>query len=182
MPITPLQVLWVNMVTAVTLSIALAFEPAEPGVMRRPPRPVAAPLLSRFLVWRISLVSLLFGAAVFAFFLWARARGAGLEEARTIAVNVLVVGEIFYLFSTRFLRGWSLTWRGVLGTPAVIICVGVVVVLQMLFTYAPPFQVLFESRPVSLPDGVAIVGSGVALLLIMEADKAAYRWRRRRRL
>lgn len=181
MPITPLQVLWVNMVTAVTLSVALAFEPAEPGVMRRPPRPVAAPLLSRFLVWRISLVSLLFGAAVFAFFLWARARGAGLEEARTIAVNVLVVGEIFYLFSTRFLRGWSLTWRGVLGTPAVIVCVGVVVVLQLLFTYAPPFQVLFESRPVSLPDGAAIVGSGVALLLIMEADKATYRWRRRRK-
>jgi calcium-translocating P-type ATPase len=181
LPVTPLQILWVNMVTAVTLSIALAFEPPEPGVMRRPPRPIGAPVLSRFLIWRVTLVSVLFGAAVFALFVWARARGSSLEEARTVAVNVLVVGEIFYLFSTRFLRGWSLTWRGVLGTPAVIVCVGIVVVLQLLFTYAPPFQALFDSRPVSLLDGAAIIGSGVALLLTMEADKAAYRWRRARR-
>ena len=180
MPITPLQILWVNMVTAVTLSVALAFEPPEPGVMRRPPRPIDAPVLSRFLIWRISLVSVLFSAAVFAFFVWGRARGSSLEEARTVAVNVLVVGEIFYLFSTRFLHGWSLTWRGVLGTPAVIACVGLVVLLQLLFTYAPPFQALFDSRPVSILDGMAIVGSGVALLLIMEADKAAYRWRKGR--
>lgn len=178
LPITPLQVLWVNMVTAVTLSIALAFEPPEPQVMRRPPRRPQAPLMSRFLVWRVGLVSALFGAGVFGLFLWARSRGASLEAARTVAVNALVVGEIFYLFSTRFLHGWSLTWRGVLGTNAVILCVGLVVALQLLFTYAPPFQLLFDSRPVRVSEGAAVIGFGVALLLLMELDKAAYRWRR----
>jgi len=181
LPITPLQVLWVNMVTTIALSLALAFEPPEPGIMRRPPRPQGSPLLSAFLLWRIGFVSALFAVGVFGLFVWARNQGADIDTARTVAVNALVVLQIFYLFSTRFLHGVSLTWRGIMGTRAVLICVGLVVVLQLLFTYAPPFQAVFDTRAVTVRQGLAILGSGALLLAIMEMDKAVYFWRRARR-
>jgi calcium-translocating P-type ATPase len=178
LPITPLQILWVNMVTTVALSLALAFEPPEPRIMQRPPRPPEAPLLSPFLIWRILLVSALFAAGAFGLFWWARERGADIATARTVAVNALVVLQIFYLFSTRYLHGVSLTLRGVAGTNAVLTSVGLVLVLQAAFTYAPPMQIVFDTRPLDALHMVAIFMAGVLLLLIMEADKAAYLLRR----
>lgn len=185
LPITPLQILWINMVTTVALSLALAFEPPEPGIMQRPPRPPEAPLLSPFLIWRIVLVSVLFALGSFGLFWWARQQGADVATARTIAVNTLVVLQIFYLFSTRYLHGVSLTWRGVAGTDAVLIAVGIVLALQALFTYAPPLQAIFGTHPIGVLAMAAIFASGVLLLLIMELDKSVYlmrrRWRARRR-
>jgi calcium-translocating P-type ATPase len=185
LPITPLQILWVNMVTTVALSLALAFEPPEPGIMQRPPRAPEAPLLSAFLIWRIAFVSILFALGSFGLFWGARQQGADIATARTVAVNTLVVLQIFYLFSTRYLHGVSLTWRGVAGANAVLIAVGIVLALQALFTYAPPLQAIFGTRPVDLPAMAAIFASGVALLLIMELDKSLYlmrrRWRAQRR-
>jgi calcium-translocating P-type ATPase len=180
LPITPLQILWVNMVTTVALSLALAFEPPEPGIMRRPPRPPGAPLLSPFLIWRIAFVSTAFAAGVFGLFVWSRSLGADVETARTVAVNALVVLQIFYLFSTRYLHGVSLTWTGILGTKAVLISVGIVIGLQIAFTYAPPLQLVFDTRPVTLTQASAIFAAGVALFLLMEMDKALYLLRRRR--
>src|SRR5512146_978916 len=103
LPITPVQILWVNMVTAVTLSMALAFEPSEAGVMHRPPRSPAEPLLNRFLLWRILFVSCMMVIGSLGFFLWEQALGASIEVSRTVAVNALVMGEIFYLFNCRYL-------------------------------------------------------------------------------
>ncbi|KFG69694.1 carbonate dehydratase [Microvirga sp. BSC39] len=171
LPITPVQILWVNMVTAATLGLTLAFEPPEPDVMRRPPRRLDEPVLSRFLVWRIVFVSVLFVVAVFGMFEWAIRRGLPIEEARTIVVNTLVVMEIFYLFSVRFLHAPSLTWQGVLGTRAVLVGVGAVVLAQIAFTYLPPMQALFDTRAVSLRDGLAVLATGVILLLILEGEK-----------
>ncbi len=171
LPITPVQILWVNMVTAVTLALALAFEPAEPDVMRRPPRAAGEAILSGFLIWRVFFVSALFLGTIFGEFLLARARGASVEEARTIAVNTLVVLEIFYLFSVRYLNAPSITWRGVLGTRAVLIAVGAVTALQFLFTYAPFMQLFFDARPLSLAQGIQIVAVGVAVLLVIECEK-----------
>src|SRR3989338_6991475 len=99
LPLTPVQILWVNMVTAVTLALALSFEPAEPDVMRRAPRAANEPILSGFMIWRISFVSALLAVGVVALFLWEIARGASLDAARTVAVNALVMGEIAYLFN-----------------------------------------------------------------------------------
>src|SRR5690606_11658226 len=101
LPLTPVQVLWVNMVTAVTLALALAFEPTEPGVMERPPRKPGAAILSGFLIWRIGFVSALLLAGTFGHFLWLQVNGAGEELARTAAINTLVAGQIFYLFNRR---------------------------------------------------------------------------------
>jgi magnesium-transporting ATPase (P-type) len=171
LPLTPVQILWINTVTAVTLGLTLAFEPTEPDAMRRPPRPPAAPLLSGVLVWRILFVSALFMIGAFGMFAWAQARGQSLEEARTIVVNTLVVLEIFYLFSVRYQRLSSLTWQGMLGTPAVLLGVAGVVALQFAFTYLPVLQSLFDTRAVAFWDGVVVVLVGVALLLVLEAEK-----------
>jgi len=171
LPITPVQILWVNMVTAVTLALALAFEPAEPDVMRRPPRAAGEAILSGFLIWRVVFVSTLFLGALFGKFAVAQTQGASIEEARTIVVNTLVVLEIFYLFSVRYLKAASITWRGILGTPAVLIAVGTVTALQVMFTYAPFMRSFFDTRALSLAQGAQIVAVGVAVLLILEIEK-----------
>jgi magnesium-transporting ATPase (P-type) len=175
LPITPVQILWINMVTAVTLGLALAFEPAEPDSMQRPPRAAKAPLVSGFVLWRVGLVSALIVIGTFGMFAWAMRRGLSLEEARTIAVNTIVVLEIAYLFSVRFLHLTSVSVQGILGTPAVLITVGLVIMLQLVLTYAPFMHVLFATRPVAFLDGLAIIGVGAALLAILEIEKLVRR-------
>ena len=118
------------MVTAVALGLTLAFEPAEPGVMQRPPRRRGASLLDAEMVWRVVFVSVLMAAASFAVFFWSIERGLGLDYARTLVVNAIVVMEIAYLFSVRYLHLTSFTWTGVLGTRAVLIGVVIAVLCQ----------------------------------------------------
>src|SRR3546814_13670708 len=103
------------MVTAVTLGLTLAFEPSEPGAMQRPPRARNESLLTPLLVWRIVIASILFVIGAFGIFFVAEIRGHDLPLARTMTVNTLVVMEIFYLFTVRYVHGTSLTWRGTLG-------------------------------------------------------------------
>ncbi|MFN3231981.1 MAG: cation-transporting P-type ATPase [Alphaproteobacteria bacterium] len=171
LPITPVQILWVNMVSSVILAMTLAFETTEQNVMRRPPRRPGEPILSGFVIWRVAFVSLLFTAGIFGMFSIAQAKGASVEQARTIAVNTLVVMEIFYLFSVRYLNQPSLTLKGALGTRPVLIAIGAVTALQFLFTYAPFMEAFFDTRPVSLEDGLRILTAGIALLLILEGEK-----------
>ncbi|RED24477.1 potassium/sodium efflux P-type ATPase [Rhodopseudomonas thermotolerans] len=173
LPVTAVQILWINMITAVALGLTLAFEPTEPNAMRRPARPGNQPLLSPLLLWRIGFVSVLMVIGTFGIYAWATARGLPVETARTMAVNVLVVMEIFYLFSVRYIRGPSITWQGVVGTPAVLIGVSIVVLAQLAFTYLPPLQAVFDTRPIAPADGVVIVAVGVALLVLVELEK---RW------
>jgi magnesium-transporting ATPase (P-type) len=180
MPITPLQILWVNMVSSIGLALSLAFEPTEPDAMRRPPRPAGEPIFSRFLVWRVCLVSVLFLAGIFGTFEWALSRGRSVEEARTGAVNMLVILEIFYLFSVRYLRTPSLTRQGVIGTKAVITALVSIVLLQLGFTYAPVMNMLFDTRPVAGIDAAVAIGVGVVLLLILELEKQIIRSLRER--
>jgi magnesium-transporting ATPase (P-type) len=175
LPITPVQILWVNTVTAVALGLTLAFEPSEPDVMQRPPRPPKAGLLSRFLVWRVALVSLLMLAGVFGVFEWAMQRKLAIEEARTLVVSTVVVMEIFYLFSVRYLSMTSLSVQGVLGTPAVLLGVGAIVLAQLGFTYLPFAQRLFETRAIALSDGAVVVAIGFVLLVVLELEKLARR-------
>ena len=171
LPVSAVQILWINLVTSVTLGLVLAFEPAEPGVMRRPPRPRATPLLSKFLLWRVGLVSFLFVGAALAVFFYALRRGDDLETARTLVVNVIVVLEIFYLFNVRYLHMSSVTLRGALGTPAVLIALAVVTAAQLAFTYAPFMQAWFDTRPVPLVEGVLVVLLGAAVMLLLEGEK-----------
>jgi magnesium-transporting ATPase (P-type) len=171
LPITPVQILWVNMVSSVALAMALAFEATEPDTMRRPPRPPREAMLSGFLLWRIAFVSALMAAGVFGIFTLAQAGGASLEEARTYAVNTLVAMEVFYLFSVRYLRTPSLRLDRLLGSRAALIAVGLVVALQLLFTYAPFMERFFDTRPVDFVHGLEILGLGLALFAALELEK-----------
>ncbi|TFL16383.1 cation-translocating P-type ATPase [Jannaschia formosa] len=175
LPLSPAQILWINMVSAVALGLTLAFEPAEPGVMDRPPRRRDAGLLDREMVWRVALVSTLFALAAFWLFFRLAAEGRDLAHARTAVVNLLVVLEIAYLFSVRYLSMTALTWQGVLGTPAVLLGVTGTVLAQLAFTYAPPFQAVFDTRPLAPGEWALIVAMGAGLLLLLEAEKAVRR-------
>ena len=175
MPMTAAQILWINLITTVTLGLVLAFEPSEPGVMRRPPRPAGAPLLSRFLLWRVCLVSALFGAGGLAVFFYVLERGGGVELARTMLVNLIVVFGIFYLFNVRYLHITSITLRGALGTPAVLLALAIVIAAQLTFTYAPFMHALFETRPVQIADGIVIIAAGILLMLVLEVEKIVLR-------
>ena len=177
MPMTPVQILWVNLILAATLGLALAFEPPEPGVMRRLPRRPNAGLLTPFILWRVIVVSLLFAAISLGVFFWALDQGRDLEIAQTMVVNTLVVLEIFYLFSVRFLHMASLTYTGVKGTTPVWIALGVVVAGQLAFTYVPIMNTVFGSRPLTLAEGALIIGLGVACFVLLEFEKHLIRHR-----
>ena len=178
LPLTPVQVLWVNMVTAVTLSLSLAFEPAEANVMRRRPRDPGEPLVNGFMLWRIALVSVLLVIAPLSLFLWQTTQGVSNEAARTVAVNALVMGEICYLFNSRFIFDSSLSRQGLLGSRPVLITVGILLVLQLAFTYFPPVQRLLGTAPISAADWGIVTLAGLAVFLLVELEKVV--WRRLR--
>lgn len=171
MPMTPVQILWVNLILAATLGLALAFEPSEPGVMSRAPRRPDAGLLTPFILWRVVLVSLLFAAIALGIFFWTLHQGRDLETARTMVVNTLVVLEIFYLFSVRYLHMTSFTLSGLKGTPPVLIALAVVVAGQLAFTYLPIMNSIFGSRPITISDGVLIIALGAASFVLLEIEK-----------
>ena len=171
LPITPVQILWVNLITAITLGMALAFEPTEEDTMRRPPRRRGEPLLTGALGWHILFVSALFLGGVFGIYTYATDRGYPVDLARTMAMNTLVVMEIFHLFFIRNIYGTSLTWKAVRGTKVVWATILAVTAAQFVITYAPPLQGVFGTQPVPLLDGALIVATGVALLAIVETEK-----------
>jgi magnesium-transporting ATPase (P-type) len=171
LPVTPIQILWINLITAVTLGLALAFEPTEEDTMRRPPRPRNEPLLTGALAWHVVLVSILFLCGVYGIHAYAISQGYSVELARTLALNTLVVMEIFHLFFIRNLHGTSLTWQAVRGTKVVWLTVGIVTVAQFAITYLPVLQGVFATEAVALLDGLLIVGVGVTLFAIIEIEK-----------
>ena len=170
LPITPLQILWINMTTAVLLGLALAFEPIQRDVMARPPRAPGTPILDGVLIRRIVLVGLLLLVAAFGLFLRWRGLGASLEEARTVAVNVFVAGEIAYLFNCRNLRGpfWRCGWWS---NPWFWGGIGAMVLLQALFTYLPVMNRVFASAPISLAAWLEIGTAALATALVVGLEK-----------
>lgn len=171
LPVTPVQILWVNLITATTLGIALAFEPTEAGTMQRAPRARGEPLLGGELAWHITLVSALFLFGVFGIFTHAIDRGYSIELARTIALNTLVVMEIFHLFFIRNIHGTSLTWKAVRGTRVVWLTITIITVAQFAITYLVPLQAIFETEAIPFFDGLLIVAIGIALFAILEMEK-----------
>ncbi len=171
LPVTAVQILWINLITASTLGLALAFEPTEANTMTRPPRPRDAPILSGALVWHVVLVALLFLAGVFGIFTYAMDRGYSVALAQTMAMNTLVVLEIFHLFFIRNIHGASLTWDTVKGTKVVWTVAVVVTAAQFAVTYVPPLQRLLGTESVKLTDGVLIVAVGIAFFALVEIEK-----------
>ena len=175
LPITAAQILWINMITAVTLALTLAFEPPEDKVMQRPPRNPGEPLLSGFLVWRVIFVSLILVAGTFGLFLWEREHGAPIELARTVAVNTLVMFEIFYLFSARYLLAPALTLEGLSGNRYVLYAIGLLIVIQLAFTYAGPMQTLFATSAMSADSWLRVITVASSVLFLVELEKMLMR-------
>lgn len=175
LPVTPVQILWVNLVTAVTLGMALAFEPPAPRIMARPPRAPREPILSGYSGWRIVFVSFLMLIATFGLYELEKAEGMGLDSARTVAANTLVACEATYLFNARFLSEPSISWRGFFGSRAVLVAVGLVVIFQALFTYAPWMQALFGTVGLDFETWAHIIAVSIALFCFVEIEKALFR-------
>ena len=179
LPLTPVQILWVNMVTAVTLALALAFEPSEPGIMQRPPRNARARILGGHFIWRISFVSLLIGGATIMVFVVERRLGMPIELARTLAVNTLVCGQAFYLFNSRFIRESSCHLSRLFTNPVAWFAITALTILQFAFVYLPFMQTAFGTAALALRHWLVPLGVGLAVFFIVEAEKAiTRRWRR----
>ncbi len=175
LPMSAAQILWVNLVTSVTLGLALAFEPPEAGVMARPPRRPDAPLLSRFMLWRVVLVSSIFAGLTLGLFFYVLRRGDGLDSARTLAVNAVMAMAVAYLFNVRHLGARSFTLRAARGTPAVLAALAALAAAQAAFTYLPAMNALFGTRALAPADLLLACGAGVVLMLVLEAEKALVR-------
>ncbi len=175
LPILPIQLLWINMVTAAILGVALSLEPKEPGIMQRKPRNPQAPILSGTLLWRIVLVSVIILAGAFGLFEYQLSRGSSLAEARTVAVNVVIFVGIFYLFNARSLTR-SPFQLGFFSNPWAVGGAILMVLIQMLFTYAPFMNTLFSSTPISLTLWLDVLAVGFAAYIVVEVEK----WLRRK--
>jgi len=173
LPITAPQVLWVNMVTSVALSLVISFEPHEADVMRRPPRAIDRPIITGFGIWRTLFVGALLVVFTLIMYFWMKAQGASVPMARTAAVNAITIGQVFYLFNSRYLLDSSLTMRVLMGNSYLWYGVSTVVVLQILFTYAPPFQAVFDTKALPLSVWLWLVGGAFLLFLVVEVEKLA---------
>jgi cation-transporting ATPase F len=170
LPILPTQILWINMITAVALGLTLAFEPKERGIMDHPPRDPRKPLLTGVLVWRVVLVSALLVAGAWWLFEWERPHGSSLAEARTAAVNLFVMVELFYLFSCRSLT--HSMWRiGVFTNRWIVVGVAVQVAGQLTLSYLPFMTELFQTAPISPAAWLRILLLALAASVVVAIDK-----------
>ncbi|WP_082092069.1 cation-translocating P-type ATPase [Demequina pelophila] len=175
LPLSPIQTLWVNLVVGVTLSLALAYEKAEPGLMDRPPRGSGGSVLSRRAFGHVIAASLIIGGATLVVHFMEQSAGTPEAEARTAVVTMLVLGQIVYLFNSRFLSTSSLTWAVLRGNRVIWIAVGSLMALQLLFTYAPFMNAALGSAPIGLREWGICAAYSAGVFLLVEAMKAADR-------
>jgi Ca2+-transporting ATPase len=171
LPILPLQILWINMTTALLLGLMLAFEPKETGIMLRPPRDPSMPILTAPLITRIVMVSLLLVIGAFGLFkLELTLTGDNEALARTLAVNIFVFGEMFYLFNCRSMTHpvWAL---GLFSNSLLWVGVGVMTLLQLLYTYLPVFNTIFQSAPMGLSEWGLVLTSSLLIFIVVEIEK-----------
>ena len=171
LPLVPVQILWVNMITAVTLALALAFEPPEKNVMLRPPRDAEEPMLTPHFIWRISFVSIILMSGTLGLFLWEMNSGASIEHARTVAANTLVMFEIFYLFNSRYITASVFNREGFTGNRYVLIAIVVLITFQLGFTYLPPMQFMFGTTSIDIGIWVRIFIVSSSVLFLVELEK-----------
>lgn len=171
LPLTPVQVLWVNMITALTLSLALAFEPAEPDIMKRPPRIPGGSILPRAGMIRIGYVSLLLGGMTIAVFIAGQNAGWDLAVSRTIAINTLVVGQIFFLLASRFTRTTAVRRELLTTNPVSWLSITAMLILQAFFVYVPFMQTAFASASVGWIGWLIPVAAGLLIFIVVEIEK-----------
>ncbi len=175
MPITAPQVLWVNMVTSVALGLVICFEPHETDVMQRPPRAVDRSIVTGFGIWRIIFIGLALLTYTLIAFFGMKSEGASDALARTVAVNAITIGQVFYLVNSRYLLDSSLSLKAHMGNRYLPYGILAVVVLQLLFTYTAPFQAIFGNEAIPLWVWPWLLAGGLVFFLIVEAEKFVIR-------
>ncbi|MGD9727668.1 MAG: cation-transporting P-type ATPase [Nitrospiraceae bacterium] len=175
LPLTPAQVLWINMVTSSTLGLALAFELPESDVMERPPRDPREPLLSWLFIWRILMVSVLMMTGALGLFLWELHSGAALETARTMAVSAVVAAEMFYLLNSRHIFASVMSYEGLFGNLYVPIVIAACAALQAAYVYAAPLQKIFGSTGLTAGEWLKVGLAGALVFFVAEIEKAVQR-------
>jgi magnesium-transporting ATPase (P-type) len=175
MPVTVAQILWVNMVTTVTLALALAFEPAEAGVMKLPPRKPKESLITRPLLIRVLYVSLIMVIITLFAFEWELSRGSSIEVARTTAVNVLVFAELTYLFNIRHFTKSSLNLETFIGNRVAVKVSILLIFMQLAFIYLPIFNSIFSTAPLDLKSWTLILSLTIGKFFAIELEKIYWR-------
>ena len=170
LPILPVQILWVNMSTALCLGMMLAFEPKEPGIMKAPPRNPALPIMTRSLAIRTVFIGSLLVMGIFGLFLYESRNGASINQARTVAAGVLVIGELFFLFNCRSLTR-SMFSVGVFSNRWLIAGVSAMIIAQLFFTYFPAMNRFFQSAPIPFESWVRILCVGVMIYALAGLEK-----------
>lgn len=178
MPVTVAQILWVNMVTTVTLDFSLAYEKSEKNVMKRSPRRAKEPLITRPLFVRIIFVSILMTLITLIAFQWELSRGSSIEVARTTALNVLVFSEIFYVINVRHFTKSSLNLKAFFENRVIVFVIGILILLQLTITYLPIFNQIFKTNPLDLWSWLVILGLSVFKFFIIELEKAVWRFKK----
>lgn len=172
LPITALQILWVNMVSSVVLTMPLAFEPSDPQVMSQKATSERNSIGSRFLLFQVLLVGVLFVAGIFVAFEWALAQGKSLSVARTLAVNSLIILEVAYLLSIRSINRFTFGLDGMKNmTHALMLAILAVFVFQGLFTYLPFMQWLFNTAAIDLMGIGLVLSIGIIGFIVLEFAK-----------
>jgi len=170
LPLSPVQILWVNLVTALTLSLSLSSEPAEPGIMSRPPRSTQEQILSPRALAQVLWSSVAIGGATLLMFMRQNAV-VDYDVAQTAAVTMLVFGQIAFLFNCRFLNTPSLTWRVLVGNRAVWFSIAGLIALQLIFIHAPFMNTWFGSSELGWAQWGPILGLSVGVFLFNELGK-----------
>jgi Ca2+-transporting ATPase len=171
LPITPVQLLWVNLVTAILLGLTLVFEPREAGLMERPPRDPQEPIVSGLLVFRTGLVGVVMlvgGLALFHYELGYE--GLSLAQAQTTVVNVVVFAQAFYLLNCRSLSR-SFFRLPLFGNPAIWAGIAATVLAQLAMTYMPVFHRLFHTAAIPAVEWARVLALGLATFVIIEFVK-----------
>jgi magnesium-transporting ATPase (P-type) len=169
LPLLPVQILWINMITAVALGLTLTVEPKEKGLLNKPPRPPNEPILTSLIKQRIVLVSLLMVIGTFTLF-YLELENTGIDAARTIAVNTIVFFEIFYLLNSRAIED-SLFKVGVLSNKYALLGIAIVIALQLLITYVPFMNSWFSTAPISAKAWIEIIAISSSVFFIIELEK-----------
>jgi len=169
-PLNPVQILWVNMVTSVTISLALAFEKMEKGAMKRPPRVAKAPLLDKYFIWRILFVSVIIGGGTLFMNVNLLNRGYDIDVVRTITLQTIVITQMFHLFNSRSIRDFAFD-KNFFSNKAVFIVSGLLIVLQLSITYIPFMNTIFNTVPLALSYWRFPIAMGVIVFVIVEIEK-----------
>jgi Ca2+-transporting ATPase len=178
LPMLPTQLLWINLIAAITLALPLAFEVKEPNVMKRPPRKPEAPLFNAFITFRVFFVSILMTIGTILLFNWEYSNqlslgvsaANALEKAQTIAVTFVVMFQIFYMINCRSLKS-SVLKIGVFSNKTVFVGIASILLLQGLFIYTPFFQKFFGTTALELNDVLLTIGTGFLIFPIIWIEK-----------